>query len=111
MDKGISPTQFLFCVLSCLEQEAESRQEHRLRSRLRGAKFPSMKTLADFDFSVVPALSKEKVYSLADGQFIRRKENLVCLGPSGTGKTHTVIALGLVAISAHATPAKNERDT
>jgi DNA replication protein DnaC len=97
MDKGVSHTQFL---LSCLEQEAESRKEHRLRSRLRAARFPSMKTLADFDFSVVPTLPKSKVYSLADGQFIRRKENLVCVGPSGTGKTHTVIALGLAAIEA-----------
>ncbi|NPV72106.1 MAG: ATP-binding protein [Firmicutes bacterium] len=51
-------------------------------------------TLADFDFSVVPTLPKAKVYSLADGQFIRRKENLVCLGPPYLGISHLTVVTG-----------------
>jgi len=97
LNKGIEPAAFL---LSCLEQEARSRQEHRLASRLRAAKFPSTKTLDMFDFNAIPNLPKAKVLSLSDGHFIRNRENVLCLGPSGTGKTHIAIALGLGAIAA-----------
>lgn len=97
LDKGVSPVQFL---LKCLEQESESRKQHRLKTNLRAARFPVMKTLSGFDFSVIPSLPKAKVLSLADGQFIRQKENVICLGPSGTGKSHIAIALGIAAIEA-----------
>jgi len=97
LDKGIAPTQFL---LSCLEQECRSRAEHRLKSRMRQAKFGATKTLGDFDFSQIPELPKAKVLSLADGHFIRSKENVICLGPSGTGKSHIATALGMAAIEA-----------
>ncbi len=84
LNKGIAPAEFL---LSCLEQEVSSRKQHRLQSRMRGAKFPVVKTLDTFDFRVIPNLPKAKVLSLADGQFIRQKENVICLGPSGTGES------------------------
>jgi DNA replication protein DnaC len=67
---------------------------------MRAAKFPGIKTLDGFDFSLMPSVPKAKVLSLADGHFIRQRENLLCLGPSGTGKTHLAIALGLAAIEA-----------
>lgn len=97
LDKGIPPAEFL---LSCLEQEVSLRQQHRLQSRMRAAKFPVVKTLDTFDFTVIPNLPKAKVLSLADGHFIRQKENVICLGPSGTGKTHILTALGVAAIEA-----------
>lgn len=97
LDKGINPSQFL---LSCLEEEVRSRSERARQDRLRKAKFASMKTLADFDFTAISELPKAKVLSLADAHFIPRKENLLCLGPSGTGKTHIVTALGIAAIEA-----------
>lgn len=97
LDKGISPTQFL---LSCLEEEARSRRERALRDRLRKAKFPSLKSLGDFDFTTIPELPKAKVLALADGHFVARKENIICLGPSGTGKSHIAVALGMAAIEA-----------
>lgn len=59
-----------------------------------------MKTLSDFDFATIPELPKAKVLALADGHFIPHRENLLCLGPSGTGKTHIAIALGVAAIEA-----------
>ena len=96
LDQGIAPTAFL---LSCLEQEARTREERRLAGRLRTAKFPATKTLDAFDFHAIPNLPKAKVLSLADGHFIRERANVLCLGPSGTGKTHIAIALGLCAIS------------
>jgi len=83
-----------------LAQEVLSRRESRLRSRMNQAKFPAVKTLESFDFTAIPELSKPEVLSLAQGDFIRRKENIVCLGNSGTGKTHIAIALGVAAIAA-----------
>jgi len=95
--KGISPTAFL---LSCLEHELDSRRRRRLAARLRAAKFPQPKTINEFDFGVIPQLPKAKVLQLAEASFVASKENVICLGPSGTGKTHIAIALGMAAIEA-----------
>lgn len=95
LDQGITPIQFL---LSCLEQEQTTRRQHRLQSRMRAAKFPMVKTLDAFDFSVIPSVPKAKMMQLADCNFIKQKENLIFVGPSGTGKTHCGIALGVAAI-------------
>lgn len=51
-------------------------------------------------YTAVPDLSKPEVVALAQGDFIKRKENAICLGNSGTGKTHIAIALGVAAIAA-----------
>ena len=64
------------------------------------ARFPAVKTLESFDFTALPDLPKPEVLALAQGDFIKRKENVVCLGNSGTGKTHIGIALGVAAIAA-----------
>ena len=85
---------------ACLATEADSRREHRLQAHLRSARFPMVKTLDAFDFSAIPSLPKPKVLDLARGEFIRAKEDVVCLGGSGTGKTHIAIAIGLTAIAA-----------
>lgn len=95
LDNGLSPTQFL---LSCLEHEAENRRENKLKANLRAARFPATKTLDQFSFAEIPSLPKAKVLSLADCQFIRQRENVICVGRQGTGKTHISIALGMAAI-------------
>ena len=97
LNDGKHPLDFL---AACLAAETESRREHRLKARLRSARFPVVKTLDAFDFSQIPSLSKPKVLNLATGEFIRAKENVICLGGSGTGKTHIAIAVGLAAIEA-----------
>lgn len=83
---------------ACLAQEMASRREHRLATRQRLARFPATKSLDGFDFLLLPNLPKTKVLALAEGSFIRQKENVICLGDTGTGKTHLAIALGLCAI-------------
>lgn len=97
LEQGKHPLDFL---AACFAAEADSRREHRLSARLHSARFPSLKTLDSFDFSAIPVLPKPKVLDLARGEFIRAKENVVCLGGSGTGKTHIAIAIGLAAIEA-----------
>jgi DNA replication protein DnaC len=83
-----------------LAQEFESRRRHRLAAHVQQARFPALKTLDSFDFLALPELPKAKVLALADGSFVRRRENVICLGQPGTGKTHLAIAVGLEAIQA-----------
>ena len=94
---GNSMVEFLG---SCLAHEIEGRHQSAMATRMKLAKFPTVKTLDSFDFAAVPTLDKAKILALADSSFIREHENLVLLGNSGLGKTHLAIALGVRAIQA-----------
>jgi DNA replication protein DnaC len=65
--------------------------------RIRAARFPAVKSLDSFDFTAIPSLNKMLVTELARGEYILRRENIIALGNSGTGKTHVALALGLAA--------------
>ena len=65
--------------------------------RIREARFPAVKSLDSFDFAAIPALNKMLVLELARGAYLERRENVIALGPSGTGKTHVALGLGLAA--------------
>tara|TARA_Y100000780_G_scaffold166500_1_gene151446 strand:- start:179 stop:772 length:594 start_codon:yes stop_codon:yes gene_type:complete len=65
--------------------------------RIKAAKFPTIKSLDSFDFKAIPSLNKMMVLELARCEWIERKENVIALGPSGTGKTHVALGLGLAA--------------
>jgi len=86
-------------LLACLTREVEARTERRMKALLRRARFPSTKSLESFDFKRLPELPKTKILELASGDFVRKKENVICLGQSGTGKSHIALALGLSVIS------------
>ena len=58
---------------------------------------PATKSLDSFDFKAIPKLNKMQVLELARGEWIERRENTIALGPSGTGKTHIALGLGLAA--------------
>jgi DNA replication protein DnaC len=87
-------------LAACLAQEVQSRREHRLAHRLRQARFPAAKSLADFDFLAQPQLPKLQILALADGGFVKARENVICLGNPGTGKTHVAIGLAAAALAA-----------
>ena len=87
-------------LAACLAFEVEARNTNQKQRRLKAARFPWVKSFGDFDFTVIPNLSKQKILSLAGGSFIRERENVICIGKPGTGKTHTAVALGLSAIEA-----------
>ena len=65
--------------------------------RIKAARFPAHKTLDSFDFDALLSLNKKQVLELARCEFISRRENVIALGPSGVGKTHLVIGLGVAA--------------
>ncbi len=70
-----------------------------MKALLRRARFPQTKSLESFDFKRIPELPKAKILELATGDFVRKKENIICLGQSGTGKSHIALALGLSVIA------------
>jgi DNA replication protein DnaC len=68
-----------------------------IERRIKAAKFPATKSLDSFDFKAIPSLNKALTMELARCEFVDRRENVIALGPSGTGKTHIALGLGLAA--------------
>lgn len=79
------------------ELELIDRERRMIERRIKAAKFPATKSLDSFDFKAIPSLNKTLVTELARSEFIERRENIIALGPSGTGKTHIALGLGLAA--------------
>jgi len=73
------------------------REARTVERRIRDARFPAVKSLESFDFDAIPGLNKTLVLDLARCDFVARRENVIALGPSGTGKTHAVCGIGLAA--------------
>jgi len=84
-------------LLALAEQEIAQREQNRRVRRIKAARFPVLKELADFDFSAIPGLNKQKVLDLARGEYIQKADSLLMVGNPGLGKTHVAIGLGLAA--------------
>jgi DNA replication protein DnaC len=84
-------------LLALAEQEIAQRERSRQIQRIKAARFPLLKELADFDFSCLPALNKQRVLELAQGDYLRKAESLLLVGNPGLGKTHVAIGLALAA--------------
>jgi DNA replication protein DnaC len=79
------------------EREMIERDRRKVERRIKAARFPIVKSLDSFDFAAIPKLNKMQVLELARCEWIERRENVIALGPSGTGKTHVALGLGLAA--------------
>jgi DNA replication protein DnaC len=84
-------------LLALAEQEVNQREQNRIQKRVKAARLPVLKELADFDFSALPTLNKAQVIDLARGEYIRKCEPIVFIGNPGLGKTHLAISLALSA--------------
>ena len=84
-------------LLRLSEREMIERDRRKVERRIKAAKFPVVKSLDSFDFAAIPKLNKMQVLELARCEWIERRENVIALGPSGTGKTHVALGLGLAA--------------
>jgi DNA replication protein DnaC len=84
-------------LLALAEQEVTQRQLNSQRQRIKAARFPVLKELADFDFSAIPQLNKQRVLDLARGEYITRAEPVILVGNPGLGKSHISTGLALTA--------------
>ncbi|NJN36861.1 MAG: ATP-binding protein [Nitrospiraceae bacterium] len=80
-----------------VELELLDREARMIDRRVKAARFPAVKSLESFDFDALPALNRKLVLDLARCEYVGRCENVVALGPSGVGKTHVALGLGLAA--------------
>jgi DNA replication protein DnaC len=87
-------------LAACLQREVAARQAHGGEGRVRAARFPARKSLEEFDFDHARGLKREVIAHLGTLDFVAARENVVFLGPPGTGKTHLAIGLGIRACQA-----------
>src|SRR5712672_1626873 len=87
-------------LAACLQREVSARESHGGEGRIRAARFPSRKSLEDFDFDHARGLKREVIAHLGTLDFVTAKDNVVFLGPPGTGKTHLATGLAIRACQA-----------
>ncbi|MDP9209840.1 MAG: ATP-binding protein, partial [Actinomycetota bacterium] len=87
-------------LAACLQREVAARESHGGEGRIRAARFPARKSLEEFDFDHARGLKREVVAHLGTLDFVTARDNVVFLGPPGTGKTHLAIGLGMRACQA-----------
>ena len=87
-------------LIACLQREVSARESHGGEGRIRAARFPSRKSLEDFDFDHARGLKREVIAHLGTLDFVTARDNAVFLGPPGTGKTHLATGLAIRACQA-----------
>jgi DNA replication protein DnaC len=84
-------------LLALAEQEVAQRLLNSQQQRIKAARFPVLKELVDFDFSLIPQLNKQRVLDLARGDYIAKAEPIIMVGAPGLGKSHVSVGLALAA--------------
>jgi DNA replication protein DnaC len=87
-------------LAACLQREVSARESHGGEGRIRAARFPSRKSLEEFDFDHARGLKRDTIAHLGTLDFVTAKDNVVFLGPPGTGKTHLAIRIAIRACQA-----------
>jgi DNA replication protein DnaC len=82
-------------LAACLQREVAARDAHGGEGRIRAARFPARKSIEEFDFDHARGLKRDLIAHLATLDFVAGKENVIFLGPPGTGKTHLAIGLAI----------------
>ena len=84
-------------LLQLTELELLDREKRAADRRLKAAKFPTLKTLENFDFAARPSVNKVLIAELARCEWIDQRENVILIGNPGTGKSHLATALAAQA--------------
>ena len=92
--EGVDHPRYL---MRLAEMEMIDRERRMVERRIKAARFPTIKSLDSFDFLALPSLNKMLVLELARSDYVERRENILAVGNSGTGKSHIALGLGLAA--------------
>jgi DNA replication protein DnaC len=84
-------------LLRLAERELLDRERKAAERRVKEARFPVIKTIDTFDFKAQPSINEPLVRELLGGEFIDKRENVLFIGNSGTGKTHLACAVAFAA--------------
>ena len=84
-------------LLGLTERELIDREQRAAQRRIKGAKFPVLKTIDTFDFDAQSSIKEPLVRQLLSGEYLEARENVLLIGNSGTGKTHLATGLGFAA--------------
>jgi DNA replication protein DnaC len=87
-------------LAACLQREVAAREAHGGEGRIRAVRFPARKSLEEFDYDHARGLKRDLIAHLGGLDFVTARDNVVFLGPPGTGKTHLAIGLGIRACQA-----------
>jgi DNA replication protein DnaC len=87
-------------LVACLQREVSARESHGGEGRIRAARFPARKSLEDFDYDHQRSLKRDQIAHLGTLDFVTAKQNVVFLGPPGTGKTHLATGISIRACQA-----------
>jgi DNA replication protein DnaC len=84
-------------LLQLCELELIERDRKAAERRLKAARFTAHKLLDEFDFQARSSVNKPLLLELVKGDYLDKRENVLLVGPSGTGKSHLATALGMAA--------------
>jgi DNA replication protein DnaC len=87
-------------LIACLQREVSARESHGGEGRIRAARFPARKSLEEFDYDHARGLRRDLIAHLGTLDFVTAKDNVIFLGPPGTGKTHLATGLAIRACQA-----------
>lgn len=95
IDSSLPPVEFLALLV---DDEIERREQSKFRKRIINAGIDESKAIARFDFSAAPRVSRTLINELSSCRFVEKGENVLLVGPTGTGKSHLAQGLAYEAI-------------